>query len=247
MDIKKDPRKQLDNFSKIFFQIGIVLTLTVIHLLIEYKTYEKDYGELATVEMAQEFSEEIPIVKMIKIKPTQKKAPPPPSIEKIEIVEDKVELPETIIESTETDENEAITDAVVTTDDITEIAEEEVVVEDVPFMMIQNAPVYPGCKGNNAQLKKCFSKKVQEHFSEKFDVNLAKRLGLSEGKKRIYVVFRIDQKGNVGQIQSRGPHPVLEKEVVKIIGRLPQMKPGKQRGIAVPVSYSIPISFQVIL
>ncbi|WP_438977582.1 energy transducer TonB, partial [Polaribacter sp.] len=41
--------------------------------------------------------------------------------------------------------------------------------------------------------------------------------------------------------------PVLEKEVIKIINDLPQMKPGKQNGKAVPVSYSIPITFQVML
>ena len=41
------------------------------------------------------------------------------------------------------------------------------------------------------------------------------------------------------------PHPVLEREVAQIIGSLPKMKPGRQRGKPVGVSYSIPITFEV--
>ena len=247
MEIKKNPRKELENFSRIFFQIGIVLTLFIVNAFIEHKTYEKNYGELETVVMAQEMSVDIPIVKMIKIKPTQVKAPPPPSIEKLQVVKDDVELPETIIESTETDENEAITDAVVTTDDIVEVAEGETFVEDVPFMTIQNAPIYPGCKGNNEKLKKCFTKKVAKHYAKKFNPNIANDLGLSAGKKNLYVIFTIDKRGFITNVRARGPHPALEKEVIKATSSLPKMTPGKQAGIAVGVTYSIPVSFEVVM
>jgi periplasmic protein TonB len=247
MEIKKHPRKELDNYSKIFFQIGIVLTLFIVYSFMEYKTYEKTYGELETVVLIEEMSTEIPIVKVIKIKPTQKRLPPPPSVENIEVVKNDVEVPESIIESTETDENEAITDAVVTTDDIVEIAEEETIVEDVPFMMIQDVPVYPGCKGNNEQLKKCFNKKVATYFGRNFDAGLASELGLSAGKKNLYVVFTISNKGDITNIRARGPHPALEKEVIKITQSLPRMTPGKQRGIPVGVSYSIPVTFEIVM
>ena len=247
MEIKKYPRKQLESFSKIFFQIGLVLTLFIIYTFIEHKSYEKIYGELETVVLVQEMSEEIPIVKKIKIKPTQKKAPPPPSIEKLEVVKNDAELPETIIESTETDENEAITNATVTTDDIIEIEEGEEIIEDVPFMLIQNVPVYPGCKGNNTKLKKCFTKKVSKHFSKKFNADLGNELGLTSGRKSIYVVFTINKDGNITNVKARGPHPMLEKEVVKVTKSLPKMTPGKHAGVAVGVSYSIPITFEVVM
>lgn len=247
MDIKKHPRKKLENFSKIFFQIGIVLTLFIIYTFIEHKTYEKNYGELEQVVLVQEMTVDIPIVKVIKIKPTQQKTPPPPTVEKLEIVKDDVEVPETIIESTETDESEAVTDAEVTTDDIVEIAEEETIVEDVPFMIIQNAPVYPGCKGNKEQLKKCFTKKVTKHFGKNFNANLGSELGLSSGRKSIYVIFTVDKNGDITNVKARGPHPKLEKEVVKVTKSLPKMKPGMQYGIPVGVAYSIPVTFEVIL
>ena len=121
----------------------------------------------------------------------------------------------------------------------------EEVVEDIPFILIENVPVYPGCKGNNKDLKDCFTKKVTEFFGKRFDINLASELGLEPGKKKLFVIFTINKLGNIVNVRARGPHPRLEKEVVEIINALPTMTPGKQRGTPVGVSYSIPITFEV--
>jgi len=51
--------------------------------------------------------------------------------------------------------------------------------------------------------------------------------------------------GNVIGVRARAPHPRLEKEAVRVINLLPKMKPGRQRGKAVIVPYSLPIIFQV--
>ena len=130
-------------------------------------------------------------------------------------------------------------------EDIEEVEEAEEFIEDIPFILIEDVPVFPGCKGNNKELKACFTKKVTGHFGRQFNLDLATELGLLPGKKRLFVVFTISKTGKVINVRSRGPHPVLEKEVAKVIGSLPQMKPGKQRGNPVGVSYSIPITFEV--
>jgi protein TonB len=156
--------------------------------------------------------------------------PAPPTPEKIEIVEDEKEVEETVIESTETDENEEI------------IAEE---IEDVSFMIIEDVPVFPGCKGDKAALKNCFSKMVEKHFSTKFDADLPNELGLDAGRKRIFISFKIDKNGNVVNILARVPHPKIKKEIVKVMKMLPKMKPGRQRGKAVGVKYSIPFTLIV--
>lgn len=242
MELKKNPKQQLQNYSKIFMQIGLVLALFITYALMEHKTYEKDVSShLGVVNMVSELEEEIPIVEIQKVKPPKQNTPPP-TIEKIKVVEDDLKIEETIIESTETDESEAI---IVNTEDIEEVEEAEEVIEDIPFILIEDVPVYPGCKGNNTQLKKCFTKKVTQYFGKKFDVDLATELGLRPGKKRLFVVFTISKTGKIINVRSRGPHPVLEKEVAKIISSLPLMKPGKQRGTPVGVSYSIPITFEV--
>jgi protein TonB len=242
MELKKNPKQQLQNYSKIFMQIGLVLALFITYALMEHKTYEKDNSShLGVVNMVGELEEEIPIVEIQKVEPPKQNVPPP-TIEKIKVVEDDLKIEETIIESTETDEGEAV---IVNTDDIEEVEEAEEVIEDIPFILIEDVPVYPGCKGNNTQLKKCFTKKVTQYFGKKFDVGLATELGLRPGKKRLFVVFTISKTGKIINVRSRGPHPVLEKEVATIISSLPKMKPGRQRGTPVGVSYSIPITFEV--
>ena len=242
MEIKKDPKQQLENYSKIFLQIGLVLTLFITYALIEHKTYEKnDLKSLGQANMIDDMKEDIPIIEIQEVK-TPPKNTPPPIVEQITVVEDEKEIEETVIESTETDETEGV---IVNTEDIEEIEEAEEIEEDIPFILIERVPIYPGCKGNNKKLKKCFTKKVTEHFGKKFNRNLSNELGLQAGKKKLYVVFTINKNGGISNIKARGPHPRLEKEVVKIISSLPKMTPGKQRGKPVGVSYSIPITFEV--
>ena len=157
-------------------------------------------------------------------------------------MEDDSEVEETIIESTETDEEE-----VVELSEIVEIAEEEDVIEDVPFAIIEDVPVYPGCerKKTNEKKKACLSENITKHVSRKFNADLAADLGLAPGKKRIIVMFTINENGDITGIRARAPHKRLEKEAVRVVSILPKMKPGKQRGKAVRVKYSLPIVFNV--
>ena len=126
-----------------------------------------------------------------------------------------------------------------------EVVEEEDIEEDVPFLVIEDAPVFPGCTGNKEELKKCFTQKIKKFFVKEFNGDLAKELGLSIGKKRIIVMFKIDKTGKVVGVRSRAPHPRLEKEAARVVNLLPKMKPGKQRGKPVKVQYNVPISFRL--
>ena len=235
MEIKKNPKSNLENYSKIFMQIGLVLALFITYAAIEKKTYDRNIGDLGSANITAEMEEETVITE--RIEPVKPKTPPPPAPEKIEIVEDEKEVEETIIESTETDETEAV--------EIVEVEEVEEVIEDVSFMIIEDVPVFPGCKGNKDQLKKCFSKKVQKHFSRKFDADLPNELGLSAGRKRVFIGFKIDKTGNIVNVNARAPHPKIKSEVIKVMKQLPRMKPGKQRGKPVGVKYSIPFTLIV--
>ena len=238
MEIKKNPKSNLENYSKIFMQIGLVLALFVTYAAIEKKTYDRNIGDLGTVNMNAEMEEEIPITE--RVEPVKPKTPPPPAPEKIEVVEDEKEVEETVIESTETDETEAVE-----VEEIVEIEEVEEVVEDVSFMIIEDVPVFPGCKGSKNELKACFSKMVQKHFQRKFNADLPNELGLSAGRKKVYIGFKIDRNGNIVNVNARAPHPKIKSEVIKVMKLLPKMKPGKQRGKPVGVKYSIPFTLVV--
>lgn len=95
----------------------------------------------------------------------------------------------------------------------------------------------------NIGLTNCISK-VRVYNSE-IDAYEYKCEELSPGRKRIFVLFKIDKDGSVTSINARAPHPRLEEEAIRVIKLLPQMKPGKDRGKPVRVGYTLPITFNV--
>ena len=240
MEIKKNENVKLENYSKLFLQLGLVLSLLIVYLGIEYKVYEREIDSLQGVVNEEIIEEMIPITERIEqVKPPP---PPPPAPEVIEIVEDQSEIEETVLESTETDENEAVEVEII---DIEEVVEEEDIIEEVPFAVIEEAPIFPGCKGSKAQRKKCLQEKIKEHVFKKYNIGLAEELGLEPGKKKVYVLFKIDHKGDIVNVQARGPHARLEKEAIRVVNSLPKMIPAKQRGKAVSVKYTLPITLEV--
>lgn len=117
---------------------------------------------------------------------------------------------------------------------------------EVPFAVIENVPIYPGCEdlSSNDERKRCMSEKLRDFVIENFNTKKASEYGLS-GRQKVNVIFKIDTKGNVIRVRSRGPHPVLEAEAIRVISSLPKMQPGMQKGKAVTVPYSLPIVFEI--
>ncbi|MDY7395864.1 M56 family metallopeptidase [Aureibaculum sp. 2210JD6-5] len=129
--------------------------------------------------------------------------------------------------------------------EIIEVPVSEVVLgEDVPFAAIENAPIFPDCE-NAEDPKKCLQESIQKHVARKFNVDLAKTLGLEPGKKKVYVVFKIDKEGNITDIKSRGPHADLEAEAIRVVNELPKMIPGEHQGKKVGVKYTLPITLLI--
>jgi hypothetical protein len=116
----------------------------------------------------------------------------------------------------------------------------------VPFAVIENVPVFPGCEtlDSNDERKKCMSREISQFVNENFNTNLASGLGL-KGTNRVYVQFKIDKTGKIVDVRARAPHPILQAEGERIINKLPTMKPGEQGGEKVGVLYSLPISFRI--
>ncbi|QOD60441.1 hypothetical protein H9I45_13995 [Polaribacter haliotis] len=117
--------------------------------------------------------------------------------------------------------------------------------EPTSFLIIEEVPIYPGCEGSKRNLKDCFSKKVQEHFIEHFDADLPNKLGLSSGRKKVLITFKIDKLGDIVNIGARAPHVKIKEEAIRVLKLMPKMLPGKQEGKPVSVSYSIPFSIIV--
>ena len=236
MEKKKNSKADIGKNSSLYFAVGLALMVFLSYGAINYKVYESSDLDLDQLNGLETIDEDDVPPPPPPPEPEKPPPPPPPPPDVIEIIEDEEEIEETIIESTESDEELVIDDIEV------EEVEEEV---EVPFAVIENVPVFPGCeKGNNEKKRKCMSEKISKFVQKKFNTDLAGDLGLT-GRQRISVIFKIDKSGNVTGVRARAPHPRLEKEAQRVINLLPKMQPGKQRGKAVIVPYSLPIIFQV--
>ena len=231
MQRKKNPQADLRKYSGLMFVLGLCIVLFISWQAIEYKSYEKQY-DLESLNIDDDEDEEIPITEQIKTPPPP---PPPPAPEIIEIVEDEEEIEETIIESTETDQEEVVEEV--------EVMEEELDI-DVPFAIIEDVPLYPGCENvPKSQRRKCFQEKIQKHIYNEFRYpEIAQEMGI---QGRVFVQFMIGKDGKISGIRTRGPDKNLEKEANRIISKLPRMTPGKQRGRPVRVPFSIPVTFKL--
>ncbi|MFD0991488.1 energy transducer TonB [Mariniflexile jejuense] len=237
---KKNPELEIGRNSSLYFAIGLNLMLFFSWQALEYKTYDKEDIDIGVVSMDAQTEEDIPIVEVNAPPP-----PPPPMAisENIEIVDDVEDVEESVLESTETNQSEAIADKqkVIGIGEVkVQVVEEEV---EVAFAVIEDVPVFPGCEGlSKSATKDCFQQKVQEHVVKNFKYpETALDLGI---QGRVSVIFMIDTKGYTVNVRSRGPDKILEREAERIINLLPKMQPGKQRGKPVKVSYAVPIYFK---
>ena len=214
MEPKKNPEISLEKKKGLFFQIGLVVTLVIVLGAFEWKSYEKVDYNLGQLNLDDLEEEIIPITRQ-EITPPP---PPPPPPEVIVIVEDIVEIEvEAEIETTESDEMVAI--------EIEEESDEEV------FMVVENMPEFPGGDAG-------FFKYIQNNVKYP---PIAKEYNIT-GK--VYVSFIVDKSGSVTDVKIvRGVDKSLDAEAVRVVKSLPKYKPGKQRGKAVRVMFTIPINF----
>tara|TARA_B100001027_G_scaffold200156_1_gene159358 strand:+ start:1623 stop:2327 length:705 start_codon:yes stop_codon:yes gene_type:complete len=233
MQIKKNPKADLTKNSNLYFAIGLAIILFISWRAIEWKTYDRSGYGYEALNIDDDDDEEVPITEQIKTPPPP--PPPPPAPEIIEVVEDEEEIEETIIESTETDQEEIV--------EIVEV-EEEFEDVDVPFAVIEDVPIFPGCERvAKSKRRDCFQEQINKHIRKNFRYpEIAQEMGI---QGRVYINFVIDKDGSITSIRMRGPDKNLEKEAQRIIAKLPRMTPGKQRGRAVRVPFSIPITFRL--
>ena len=105
--------------------------------------------------------------------------------------------------------------------------------EQVIFQVVEEMPDFPG------GMKECM----------KFLARNIKYPVLAQEAKiegRVIVQFVVDRDGSVNDIKVvRSISPQLDAEAVRVIGLMPKWNPGKQRGKAVAVKYTMPIQFRL--
>ena len=234
MQPKKNPNADIKKNSTLYFMIGLTAVLALVYGAIEWKKYDTaEVYDIPFNTVQDPLDEEVPMTQQIKTPPPP---PPPAAPEIIEIAENEIEVEETVIESTETNQEEEIVEI----EDLEVVEVEEDI--SVPFAVIEDVPVFPGCE-NARDKKACFQEMIQRHIRKNFRYpEIAQEMGI---QGRVNIIFVIQKDGSIGNIRMRGPDKSLEAEALRIIEKLPQMTPGKQRGRPVKVPFSIPITFKL--
>ena len=100
----------------------------------------------------------------------------------------------------------------------------------------QNADVKPEYPGGQQALLKYLAENTK--YPEEAKENKI------EG--RVFVKFVIDHNGSVTNVGiAKKVDDLLDKEALRVVNSLPDWEPGKKDGQTVPVSYIVPLNFQL--
>lgn len=244
MQPKKNPNVDAKRNSLLYFQIGLAAITILTYIAIEVKTPDPVIVVEKPVIVDNFIDDEvIPLTMQVQKAPP----PPPPAPEVIQVVDDKVVIEDKKIETTETNEKQEV--KVVKAAAVGEVTGDvEDVDVDVPFAVLEDIPLFPGCeKVARTQQKECFMEQMNKHIKKYFEYPSRAKDNNVQG--RVTVMFVIDKSGNVSNLRIKGTgkkdSELLEAEAERIIKKLPKFTPGKQRGKPVGVSYAQPIMFRL--
>ena len=156
MKPKKNPKRDLNKNSGLYFVIGLLFVLLLTYVAFEWKSQDKTQYDYIGMNEPDEFLiEELPPVIAIK-------TPPPPlriTPAIIDIVPDEDELPETDFEVIEPDQETEVIEV----SDIPDIEVDPVV--HVDWITIEEVPVFPGCE-NEKDKRACFQEMMNKHIGK---------------------------------------------------------------------------------
>jgi protein TonB len=221
MKAKKNFKKDITHYRVIFFQIGIIISLSIILLAFEWKTYENNEIMIVSAAATQIDSEIIIYTKQDLPKPPQMKITEIKTTSNDDIeVDDVVDLLN--IENGKNDLN-AIVPVEIVDDPIADI--------DTFVLIPEITPQFPG--GFQA---------MYEYIKDNLKyTDIAKKANITG---TIYIEFTVEKDGRLTDVHVvRGIGGGLDEEAVRVIESMPKWEPARQGGIPVKVKYQIPINF----
>ena len=229
MILNKSHNANLENLRTIFFETGMIITLLLVFLAINWKTYEK--------KVIQSYDRAIDNTPVEMVPVTQQKPPEPPKIQApvivtaINIVDDDIEVDEDFKIDAEAEPMDSIQAYV----PVPVMKEEENAVEEEIFRVVESAPEFPG--GEEA---------LYDYLAKNMRYpDMAKEAGIS-GK--VFLTFVVEKDGSITDVQLlRGIGGGCDEEAIRVVQKMPTWAPGRQRNIPVRVQYNLPIKFTLQL
>ena len=236
MEIKKAKKADLEGQKSTSLLIGYIITLATIFVAFEWTTREYKETEPVIYAASVPYEEEIiPITQPI----FQTAAPPPPVevpqvAEIIDIVENDEEIEEEEIQSTE-DTQEAIIGPTgpVVSGPVGPVMAAEEGDEGEVFQVVEQMPEFPGGMD-----------KLMEYLSKNITYPSIAQENNIQG--RVIVEFVVNKDGSIVEPKvMRSVDTSLDNEAMRVIKSMPKWNPGKQRGKAVRVRYTVPVLFRL--
>ena len=228
MELKKNPKADLEKRRGLYLEIGLVVILAVVLAAFEWKSYDQEKIEVVQRTAIDEVEDVI-------IQTQQEELPPPPPPEAPEVT---TEL--NIIEDDAESENEVDMSAFQRQEEATnieaqhvELEEEEEEEEEEIFQVVENDPEFPG--GAEA-LYKYLAQNIKYP-------QLARENNITG---RVYVTFVVEKDGSVTGVRVlRDIGGGCGQEAIRVVKAMPKWTPGKQRGKNVRVQYNLPVNFSL--
>lgn len=223
METKKSNKADLEKRRLMFTQIGLIVSLALAWMVFETKSYEKQefksFGK--TTEVIPD--ELVPVTVQEKPQPVER----PKMVNLITVVDNNETIDDKIDIDVTVKEDEPIEPTITI-----EITEEDIV-EEVPFIIVENMPMFPGGE-----------KKMMEYVAKNVKYpQLAKEMG-TQG--RVFVSFVVEKDGSISNVELlRGIGNGCDEEAIRVVKSMPKWNPGLQCGRAVRVSCNLPISFKL--
>ncbi|MDX9782392.1 MAG: energy transducer TonB [Bacteroidales bacterium] len=229
MEIKKTPKADLENKKILFRELGLIVSLALVLLAFEWKSYDKQISTLGDNNAAVIEEEMIPITN--ETPPPPQEAPKIPTIsDVIEIVDDDMKIENELIINTEDDKNLGVEIKDYVKGPVEEVIEEE----EIPFTIVEEKPSFQGGDENT------FTKWVA---SKLVYPEIAKENGV---QGRVILQFLVGTDGSVSDVKVvRGVDASLDREAARVVASSPKWKPGRQRNKPVKVRYTFPVIFQL--
>ena len=108
---------------------------------------------------------------------------------------------------------------------------------------VEIAPVYNGCEElSEEEIKECFNNKVSTFIKREFNLSLSKDLNLSE-PNQVEAFFIINENGNLTGMKVRNSELTIQAEILRVLRKMPVMKPAIHNGKSVAVLCSIIVKY----
>ncbi len=228
MEVKKNPKADLENKKTLFLQIGLVIALVLCLLAFNWTTGQRDDSIFDNMTEQAIEEEQIPVTEEI---PPEQAPPPDVTVTDLfEIVQDDVVLTTDV----SFDDDETTEDKVVEIYAPVSLQAEEEATEEEVFVIVEDMPKFKG--GDINKFREWVQKRVR--YPEIAAENSI--------QGRVYVTFVVETSGLVSNVSvTRSVDALLDNAAKEAVEASPKWEPGMQRGRPVRVRYSIPIIFQL--